>query len=476
MNNSNSFLEEEKIGKLMRKFSIPCIISLLVGALYNIVDQLFISNASYLGSFGNAASTVVFPLTVIVLAIATMIGDGACSFISKSLGEKNSEKAGQAAANAIILFVIIGFVIMAIYLIFNETLINLFGGKVNDETFNFSKEYFFWIALGVVFYMFGQGMNPIIRADGSPRFAMISMLAGAITNLILDPIFIFLFKWGMTGAAIATVIGQIVTAVLSLLYLFKTKAIKFNKTCFVLDFNLIKRIFTLGLSSFLTQIAFVLSLFAVLNMCKKYAKLDEVFCKDEYSHIPTACIGIVMKFFQIVMSIAIGLSAGLIPVVSYNEGAKRYDRLKEILRKLLILELIIGFICTCFFELSANLLTNIFGGRNESVVYREFMVKAIRVFLISLPLACFNKGVLIYLQALGKGITSTLLALLREIVLGTILVFILPLVMKLNGVIYFEVVADVITFIVTLFVLRNTRKTIDQSAKVNNHLIHDIDI
>lgn len=363
MVNTNSFLEEEKIRKLMHKFSVPCIISLLVGALYNIVDQLFISNASYLGSFGNAASTVVFTLTIIVLAIATMIGDGACSFISKLLGEKNNDKAGEAAGNAIFMFDIIGVFITIIYLLFNEALIDLFGEKVNQETYEFSKEYFFWITLGVVFYMFGQGMNPIIRADGNPHFAMISMLIGVITNLFLDPIFIFGFKWGMTGAAISTVIGQIITALLSLFYLFKTKAIKLNRKCFKLDFKLVKVIFSLGLSSFLTQIAFVLSLFAVLNMCKKYAKLDEVFCKDEYSHIPTACIGIVMKFFQIVMSIAIGLSAGLIPVVSYNEGAKRYDKLKEILRKLLIYEFIIGSICTYFFELNANMLANIFGGK-----------------------------------------------------------------------------------------------------------------
>lgn len=206
-------------------------------------------------------------------------------------------------------------------------------------------------------------MNPIIRADGNPHFAMISMLIGVITNLFLDPIFIFGFKWGMTVAAISTVIWQIITALLSLFYLFKTKAIKLNRKYFKFDFKLVKVIFSLGVSSFLTQIAFVLSLFAVLNMCKKYAKLDEVFCKDEYSHIPTACIGIVMKFFQMVMSIAIGLSAGLIPVVSYNEGTIRYDRLKEILRKLLIYEFIIGSICTYFFELNANMLANIFGGK-----------------------------------------------------------------------------------------------------------------
>ena len=216
---SNSFLAEQPVGALMRKFSLPCILSLLVGALYNIVDQLFIANASYLGSYGNAANSVVFPLTVIALAIATMIGDGCCAYVSIRLGAGEPEQAHRSVGNAIVLTLIVSVVLMAVYLIFMDPILTAFGATVNAETFALSREYCFWIALGIPFYMFGQAMNPIIRSDGSPRYAMLSLLAGAVCNIILDPIFIFPCGWGMMGAAVATVIGQILSAVLAAAYL-----------------------------------------------------------------------------------------------------------------------------------------------------------------------------------------------------------------------------------------------------------------
>lgn len=209
---SNSFLETEAIGSLMRKYALPCIISLLVAALYNIVDQIFIANADYLGSFGNAANTVVFPLTVVALAIAVMIGDGCCAFVSISLGANDKEKAHQSIGNAIILCLASSLILTFVYLFFKDSILTMFGGMVNAETFAYSKEYFTYISIGIPFYMFGQALNPIIRSDGSPKFAMISTIAGAVVNIILDPIFIFMFKWGMMGAAVATVIGQVLTA------------------------------------------------------------------------------------------------------------------------------------------------------------------------------------------------------------------------------------------------------------------------
>lgn len=204
MNEANqTFLEKDGIITLMRKYAIPCIISLLVGALYNIVDQIFIANASYLGSYGNAANTVVFPLTVIALAIAVCIGDGSCAFTSLLLGRNEKDKASKSMGNAVVLAVVTGVVLCIIYLCFQNQIISMFGGTVNEETFRCSKEYFLWISYGIPFYMFGQAMNPVIRSDGSPKFAMISTLAGAVINIILDPIFIFGCIWGMMGAALA---------------------------------------------------------------------------------------------------------------------------------------------------------------------------------------------------------------------------------------------------------------------------------
>ena len=213
---SNVFLEQEPVGKLMGKYAIPCIISLLVAALYNIVDQIFIANASYLGSYGNAANTVVFPLTVVALALAVLIGDGCCAYVSICLGANEREKAQRSIGNAVVLCVAVSILLTVLYLVFQDAILTMFGGRVNEETFQHSEEYFFYITLGVPFYMFGQAMNPIIRSDGSPKFAMAATLAGAVVNIILDPVFIFGFQWGMMGAAVATVLGQILTAILSI--------------------------------------------------------------------------------------------------------------------------------------------------------------------------------------------------------------------------------------------------------------------
>ena len=226
METGNQFLGTERVGKLMGQYAVPCIISLLVGALYNIVDQIFIANASYLGSYGNAANTVVFPLTVVALAVAVMVGDGCCAFVSMALGRNEMDDAKRSVGNAVVLTVASSLVLTALYLIFADGIIAMFGGTVNAETFRYSQEYFFYITLGIPFYMFGQAMNPVIRADGNPRFAMISTLAGAVINIILDPIFIFICKWGMMGAAVATVIGQVVTALLAVWYLLHMKIIK----------------------------------------------------------------------------------------------------------------------------------------------------------------------------------------------------------------------------------------------------------
>lgn len=280
MKQNQSYLATEKIGKLMIKYAEPCIISLLVGALYNIVDQIFIANADYLGSYGNAANTVIFPLTVISLAIAIMIGDGCCAFVSLSLGKNNPNDAKRSMGNSVLLTVAASVVLTAVYLVFSDQIIAMFGGTVNEETFHHSREYFFWITLGISFYMFGQAMNPVIRADGSPKFAMISTLAGAIINITLDPIFIFIFKWGMMGAAVATVIGQIATAVLAVWYLCHTKTVKISKEDFKLKAKILKRTLVLGICSFLSQISLVAAMAAINNMIRKYGAMDAIFGQE----------------------------------------------------------------------------------------------------------------------------------------------------------------------------------------------------
>lgn len=457
---SNTFLETEKIGVLMRRYAVPCVISLLVAALYNIVDQIFIANASYLGSYGNAANTVVFPLTVVALAIAVMIGDGCCAFVSICLGAGKKEDAHRGIGNAIVLCVASSLILTLIYLVFQEQILSAFGGKVNEETFVQSREYFFWITVGVPFYMFGQAMNPIIRSDGSPKFAMASTLAGAAVNIVLDPVFIFVFKWGMMGAAVATIAGQILTVVLSIWYLCHMKAVKLEKESYRLSYRLIKVFIPLGICSFLSQISLVAAMAAINNMIRKYGALDPIFGQTGYAQIPMAVVGIVMKFFQIVISIAVGTAAGCIPIVGFNIGAGRNDRAKKLFSYLLIAEAVLGFIALMIVEFFPQQLIGIFGAANESEYYTLFAIKSFRVYLCMMPLACVNKGTFIYLQSLGKALISTVLSMVREVVFGVGFALLLSVFFGLDGVLYSMPVSDILTFIMSLIVIIYTYKTL----------------
>lgn len=428
--NTNDYLEKEHLGKLMWKYALPCVISMLVAALYNIVDQIFIANADDLGSYGNAANTVIFPTTVIAIAIAV---------IAASL------------------------VLMVIYLVFQEAIISAFGGRVNEETFQMSKEYFFWITLGVPFYMFGQALNPIIRSDGSPRFAMATLLIGAIINIIFDPICIYLLHWGMAGAAIATIAGQIVSAILAAAYLFRMKAITLDKSCFIFRPEVAKKILSLGSASFLSQISIVLSMAATLNMSVKYGAMDAVFCQPEYAQIPTAITGIVMKFFQIIISISAGLAAGCIPISGYNIGAKRNDRVIGLMKRLMLAETLVGLIASFIFLLFPYQLIGLFGSANESIYYTQFAVWFIRGQLCLLILACVNKGTFIFLQSLGRAKESSILSVTREIVFGAGLPILLPMFGGLYALPFFMPVADTLTFAAVAVILYKTKKSLESS-------------
>lgn len=458
MEQNQSYLVTEKVGKLMGKYAVPCIISLLVGALYNIVDQIFIANASYLGSYGNAANTVVFPLTVIALGIAVMIGDGCCAFVSISLGEKKKENATRSVGNSVLLCIISSIVLTMIYLIFAEPILTAFGGNVNAETFQLSKEYFFWITLGIPFYMFGQAMNPMIRADGSPKYAMFSTVAGAVINMILDPVFIFCFKWGMTGAAIATVAGQMVTAVLAIWYLFHARIIKPEIKDLKWKGQILCRTLSLGLCSFLAQISLVAAMMAINNMICKYGAMDTIFGQEAYAQIPMAVVGIVMKFFQIIISIVIGMAAGCIPIVGFNMGAKRVRRVKDLFTKLLISEACVGAVSLIIVEFFPNSLIQIFGAANESVYYTDFAIKAFRIYLCMIILACVNKAAFIFLQAMGKAVESTMLSMVREIVFGVGFALFLPRFFGLDGVLYSMPVSDVLTAVISVIVIKKVYK------------------
>ena len=466
MNTDNQFLGTERIGTLMRRYAVPCIISLLVGALYNIVDQLFIANADYLGSFGNAANTVVFPLTVVALAVAVMVGDGCCAYVSIHLGRGEPDAAKRGVANAVVLCLAASVVLTAVYLIFADAIIALFGGTVNDETFRYAQEYFFYITLGVPFYMFGQAMNPIIRADGAPKFAMVCTLLGAVLNIVLDPIFIFTCRWGMMGAAVATVIGQVATAALSVWYLLHMRIIRPRRGDWALRRAVCGRILTLGGTSFLSQISLVAAMAAINNMLRKYGALDAVFSQAQYAQIPMAVVGIVMKFFQIVISIVVGMAAGSIPIVGYNMGAEQPRRVRDLFTRLLVCEALVGVAALVLAECFPRQLIDIFGAANESVYYTKFAVKAFRTYLCMMPLACVNKACFIFLQAIGKALASNLLSVLREVVFGVGFALLLPVFFGLDGVLYSMPVSDVLTFIVSAVLIVRTYRMLDALQRI----------
>ncbi len=412
------------IGKTMLNYAIPCIISLLVAALYNIVDQIFIGWG--VGAEGNGATNIVFPLTILALAFATMIGDGACSFVSISLGSKDTDRAHRTVGNAICLTISVSIVLMLIYLIFRQPILRMFGATddVSELTKTYATRYFRWIAVGIPFYMFGQAMNPIIRSDGSPKTAMAATLAGAVANIILDPIAIFVLKWDVMGAAVATVAGQLITAVISIVYLCRMKHVKLSRSSFGFWPKLMAKFLPLGFTSFLSQFALVLSMAVMNNMVAKYGALS-LFGEGGTSDTPMAVLGIVMKFFQILVSIVIGMAAGCIPIVGFNYGAGRFDRCRGIMKRLLICEFLVGLAALVIIEVFPRQLISLFG-TGYSDTYYSFATYAFRLYLCMVPLDAVCKASFILLQSLGKPVQSTFLSLVREVILAIPLAIFMP--------------------------------------------------
>ena len=438
----NAVLGTAPLGKLMVKFALPCTISLLVGALYNIVDQIFIGWG--VGYLGNGATNVVFPLTVLALGLAVMIGDGACSYVSICFGKGQAENANRAVGSAVTLSVLVGLVVAVLYGVFQAPILAMFGAT--EANFAYAKEYFTYITVGIPIYVFGQAVNPIIRSDGSPQFAMLSMLAGAIANCILDPIAIFVLHWGVMGATVATVAGQVITAAMGVWYLCHTKALRLKKDDFKLRGKILAAYLPLGLCSFLAQISLVIAMAATNNMLVQYG------AGSKYgADIPLTVLGIVMKVFQIIISITIGMSAGCIPIVGYNYGAEKLDRCRGILWRLMGAEALLGVLALLITQLFPLQLISLFG--SESALYNEFAVITFRVYLCMLPLATVNKAAFIFMQALGRPVESAGLSFFREVLLAVPLVMLLPKAFGLMGVLYSMPAADIITFIASVVVL-----------------------
>ncbi len=455
MEKEENILGYEKIGKLIKKFSIPCIISLVVNALYNIVDQIFIGWG--VGYIGNGATNVVFPITVLCLAFALMFGDGSSAYLSLKLGEKKNKEASKGVVNGILISIIVAILFCAITLIFLPQILNLFG--CTDALREDALKYGSFIAIGLPFMMIDTTLNSIIRADGSPRYAMTSMVIGAVLNIILDPIFIFVFKMGVEGAAIATSISQFVTFILNIIYLRKIKSIKIEKEDIRLKPSIVGKVSMLGISSFITQMSIVLVMAVENNLLGKYG------AQSKYgAEIPITVFGIVMKISQILNSIIIGIATGAQPILGYNYGAQNYDRVKKTLKIVLGLSLIVSTVAFLLFQLIPDKLIGIFGSGND--LYIEFACFAFRTYLM----LCICNGIQIpagiFFQAIGKGVKSAVISLSRQVVFLIPAMFAFGSIWGIEGVLYAGPFADALAFIVatTLLVLQVRKLTVKTTS------------
>ena len=447
LSENSRYLGEEKINRLMVKFSVPCILSLLVSSLYNIVDQIFIGN-SELSTLGNAATGVVFPVFIIAQAFAWCLGDGCAAYLNICQGRNDDENAHRAIGSSVTVAFLSGVAMIALILPFRVPILTLFGASEN--TMAYAVEYLNIVLVMMPVYILCNMMNSTIRADGSPSWAMASMLAGAITNIILDPVFIFGLKMGMTGAALATVIGQGVTFLMSLWYFMHTKTFRLRRSSFVPSFGPLKEVVSLGVSTFITQLAIVLVAVVCNIQLARYGALSKYG-----ADIPIAVIGIQSKIFTVIINFVVGIVLGCQPIISYNMGAQKYDRVRELYRKIIACSFAIGIIFTLLLELAPHFVVGLFGQPSNIPNpddYWEFGVKTMRIFLSLVSISCLIKTNSIFFQAVGKPVHATISSTIRDVICFVPLTIILPAIFtNVEAILYAAPIADLLAMGVTAF-------------------------
>ena len=439
-----SFLGTEKISKLMLKFCIPCVLSLLVSALYNIVDQIFVGN-SELSDLGNAATGVVFPIFIIAQGFAWWIGDGCAAYLNIQQGKNDTKNTHRCVGTGMVVTLIISVLLLAVFYPLKTPLLMLFGASENS--ISYAVEYFNIILGFFPVYMLSNMINAVVRADGSPAWSMISMLSGAIVNIILDPVFIFACHWGMAGAAWATVIGQVVSFGVSIAYLFRTKTFRLKLKSFIPKFKEFFEAIKLGLSSFITQMTIVIISLVCNIMLKKYGGLSQ-YGED----IPIAIIAIESKVFTVVINIVVGIVLGCQPIIGYNLGAGNYDRVKKLYRNVLLSTVGIALVFTVLFEAAPGAVVGIFGAPkfSDPDLYWEFGRKTFRIFLMFIVFTCVIKMSSIFFQAVGKPVFAVLLSLIRDLACFVPLIILMPLAFGIDGILCSSCIADVIGMALTV--------------------------
>ncbi|MDE7416721.1 MAG: MATE family efflux transporter [Lachnospiraceae bacterium] len=438
---SSNYLGTERIGKLLMKFCIPCIASLIISCLYNIVDQIFVGNG--IGYLGNAATGVIFPITVIGWGMSLFFGDGAAAFLSVALGKNDTETIHRGVGNSILFSFLSGVVIILISYLWGDGLLRLIGAT--DATISLAHDYGYIIYIMMPLAMTQNTLASIIRADGSPQYAMGAMIVGALLNIAGDPIAIFVLDLGIKGAAYATILGQFVSFLICAFYLTKSKTFRLKAQSFQIDMNLLRQIMALGASSLLTQLSIVVITVVNNILLVKYGAVS-AYGAD----IPLAAFVVIMKLFQIVLNIAIGIAAGAQPIVGYNYGAGNYSRVRELLKSVIKWTAIAGIVCMFLFEVFPAAFIRLFGSDGD--LYMEFAVRCLRIYLLLIVFTCVQKVCAIFLQSIGHAQAAAPLAIIRDLLL-IVFSIVVPVFAGVTGIFRAAPLADIIAMLITSFVM-----------------------
>ena len=428
--------EQQSIGKLMLKFSLPAIISMVVNSIYNIVDQIFIGWG--VGYLGNAATNVAFPLMTVAMALSTLICDGCVAYFSLKLGEKRYEEAARTMGNGVMIATVTGLTMFLLGEIFLSPILKLCGATEN--VFPYAKDYVSVTLLGYPLVFISMTISSLIRAEGNPRYSMICMLTGCITNIVLDALFVLGFDWGVKGAAWATVIGQFLNFCLCLAYIPRFRDIRFKLENMKPRRNVLGAFLPLGISSLFTQMSFAVLQVCMNNQLVKYGALS-IYGPD----IPLAAFGIVMKVNSIIISVLVGISVGSQPIVGYNYGAKNYGRVKKTYLRTILVGSIVAVLGWCCFQLFPQNIVNIFG--QESELYNQFAVLCFRRFLITVCLAGITVPTGIFFQSIGKPVIAMISSMVRPLVFFIPALFFLTSRMGIDGALWAGPISDLLAFL-----------------------------
>ena len=448
-------LAEEKIGRLIARFAVPAIISMLVSSLYNIVDQIFIGQG--VGMLGNAATNIAFPVSIICTATALLLGIGSASNYNLEAGAGRNDRAAEIAGNGLAMLVICGVVIGAVVLIFLNPLLHLFG--VAKEILPYAQDYTGITAIGIPFLILTTGGNHLIRADRSPTYSMTCMLTGAILNTILDPLFIFVCHWGIKGAAAATVIGQVVSGLMVIYYFSKKRKMDLKRSMFVPKAGYLKMIVSLGMASCINQIAMAIVQITMNNTLRYYG------AQSMYgSEIPLACVGVISKVNMVFMAIAIGISQGCQPIWGFNYGAHNYDRVREAYKKAFAICIVLGVVFFGCFQLFPRQIVSIFGSGSEA--YFHFAERYFRIFMFVTFLNGIQPMSSGFFTSIGKSKLGIVVSLTRQIIFLLPLILIIPLFMGIDGVMYAGPIADGAAALVAIIFAEREMKALQQGNVV----------